>query len=187
MVYVQPLATMPDSLGNLVNGGDQITAEFERNGDIDPKESEVNNARYNPNSLLLLYIPFCTMLHRIAIRNSARAATLAAVPKVLSLALVVLQQFSHAPCSTCRTLHLAHMQLPKQVCAYALSTLALAHQSLFFFPTTSAASEVSSILESRISGSSIGGNVEETGRVLSTLFHALQLFRVGANLFHRCR
>lgn len=32
---------------------------------------------------------------------------------------------------------------------------------------TTAASEVSSILESRISGTSIGGNVEETGRVLS--------------------
>jgi len=30
-----------------------------------------------------------------------------------------------------------------------------------------AASEVSSILESRISGSAVGGNVEETGRVLS--------------------
>ena len=30
-----------------------------------------------------------------------------------------------------------------------------------------AASEVSSILESRISGASVGGNVEETGRVLS--------------------
>ncbi len=32
-----------------------------------------------------------------------------------------------------------------------------------------AASEVSSILESRIAGSSVGSNVEETGRVLSTL------------------
>jgi hypothetical protein len=31
-----------------------------------------------------------------------------------------------------------------------------------------AASEVSSILESRIAGSSVGSNVEETGRVLST-------------------
>lgn len=31
------------------------------------------------------------------------------------------------------------------------------------------ASEVSSILESRISGTSVGGNVEETGRVLSAL------------------
>jgi F-type H+-transporting ATPase subunit alpha len=30
-----------------------------------------------------------------------------------------------------------------------------------------AASEVSSILESRISGTAVGGNVEETGRVLS--------------------
>ncbi|GAW05978.1 alpha subunit of the F1 sector of mitochondrial F1F0 ATP [Lentinula edodes] len=30
-----------------------------------------------------------------------------------------------------------------------------------------AASEVSSILESRIAGTSVGGNVEETGRVLS--------------------
>lgn len=33
-----------------------------------------------------------------------------------------------------------------------------------------AASEVSSILESRISGTSVGGNVEETGRVLSMSF-----------------
>ena len=32
-----------------------------------------------------------------------------------------------------------------------------------------AASEVSSILESRITGTAVGGNVEETGRVLSTL------------------
>jgi hypothetical protein len=31
-----------------------------------------------------------------------------------------------------------------------------------------AASEVSSILESRISGTAVGGNVEETGRVLSS-------------------
>ena len=45
----------------------------------------------------------------------------------------------------------------------------------FFYPTprfvltfSAAASEVSSILESRISGSSVGGNVEETGRVLSS-------------------
>lgn len=33
-----------------------------------------------------------------------------------------------------------------------------------------AASEVSSILESRIAGTAVGANVEETGRVLSTLF-----------------
>jgi hypothetical protein len=37
-----------------------------------------------------------------------------------------------------------------------------------------AASEVSSILESRIAGSSVGSNVEETGRVLSTFFYFFQ-------------
>ena len=42
------------------------------------------------------------------------------------------------------------------------------HGTSFLFLTYSeAASEVSSILESRISGSSVSGNVEETGRVLS--------------------
>ena len=40
-----------------------------------------------------------------------------------------------------------------------------------------AASEVSSILESRIAGSSVGSNVEETGRVLSTV---QQVFRLSA-------
>jgi F-type H+-transporting ATPase subunit alpha len=39
-----------------------------------------------------------------------------------------------------------------------------------------AASEVSSILESRISGTAVGGNVEETGRVLSTFFSVIYLF-----------
>lgn len=36
-----------------------------------------------------------------------------------------------------------------------------------------AASEVSSILEQRISGSSGGGDVQETGRVLSEYLHLL--------------
>jgi len=40
-----------------------------------------------------------------------------------------------------------------------------------FRHVTTAASEVSSILESRISGTSVGGNVEETGRVLSMFFY----------------
>jgi len=45
------------------------------------------------------------------------------------------------------------------------------HETLAYFLTCLvAASEVSSILESRISGSSLGGNVEETGRVLSWSF-----------------
>ena len=38
---------------------------------------------------------------------------------------------------------------------------------VYFLTRLVAASEVSSILESRISGTSVGGNVEETGRVLS--------------------
>ena len=51
---------------------------------------------------------------------------------------------------------------PKLVCSE--STLKI---SALFLTYSVAASEVSSILESRISGSSVGGNVEETGRVLS--------------------
>ena len=47
------------------------------------------------------------------------------------------------------------------------------HTPAYHFPpfplraSSTAASEVSSILESRIAGTSVGGNVEETGRVLS--------------------
>jgi hypothetical protein len=55
-----------------------------------------------------------------------------------------------------------------------LSSYFFAHNanlsSRVFRHVTAAASEVSSILESRISGTSVGGNVEETGRVLSMLF-----------------
>lgn len=40
---------------------------------------------------------------------------------------------------------------------------------LFLMVPYEAASEVSSILESRIAGTAISGNVEETGRVLSAL------------------
>ncbi|RDB23445.1 ATP synthase subunit alpha, mitochondrial [Hypsizygus marmoreus] len=65
-------------------------------------------------------------MHRIALRNSARARALAATAK--------------------RT-------TPVVARSYATAK--------------PAASEVSSILESRISGTAIGGNVEETGRVLS--------------------
>ncbi|KAK0467191.1 P-loop containing nucleoside triphosphate hydrolase protein [Desarmillaria tabescens] len=65
-------------------------------------------------------------MHRIALRNSARARALAA----------------HAKKAT-----------PVVSRSYATAK--------------PAASEVSSVLESRISGTSVGGNVEETGRVLS--------------------
>ena len=65
--------------------------------------------------------------------------------------------------------------------SYALSTLEIpVDNALSSFPTrscllntyhvTSAASEVSSILEARISGTAVAGNVEETGRVLSRFF-----------------
>ncbi len=48
------------------------------------------------------------------------------------------------------------------------SSCVLANISSTGFPNFStAASEVSSILESRISGSSLGGDVQETGRVLT--------------------
>lgn len=40
----------------------------------------------------------------------------------------------------------------------------------------SAASEVSSILESRIAGTSVGGDVQETGRVLSAYKSAADTF-----------
>ncbi len=47
-----------------------------------------------------------------------------------------------------------------------------------------AASEVSSILESRIAGSSVGSNVEETGRVLSTLFYLFQTLYVNLHVHY---
>ncbi|KAI5995448.1 ATP synthase F1 alpha subunit [Pisolithus albus] len=68
-------------------------------------------------------------MHRIALRNSARKAALAAAPKTNAA-----------------------------VAAFVARSYATAKP---------AASEVSSILEARISGASVGGNVEETGRVLS--------------------
>lgn len=39
--------------------------------------------------------------------------------------------------------------------------------SIFTYASSSAASEVSSILENRIAGTSVGGDIQETGRVLS--------------------
>ncbi|KAG6890013.1 hypothetical protein C0992_003358 [Termitomyces sp. T32_za158] len=75
-------------------------------------------------------------MHRIALRNSARAR-LAAAAKT---APVVARQYATAKAST-----------------YPLSQ----------YPQKNSASEVSSILESRIAGTAVGANVEETGRVLS--------------------
>ena len=49
-----------------------------------------------------------------------------------------------------------------------------------------AASEVSSILESRISGTSVGGNVEETGRVLSAPVFMPWPFIILLTIFFRC-
>ncbi|OBZ73767.1 ATP synthase subunit alpha, mitochondrial [Grifola frondosa] len=68
-------------------------------------------------------------MHRVALRNSMRAAALAAAPKSVARATPAVSR------------------------TYATAK--------------AAASEVSSILESRIAGSSVGANVEETGRVLS--------------------
>jgi hypothetical protein len=48
-----------------------------------------------------------------------------------------------------------------------ISRISLFLSVLFSTRHMVAASEVSSILESRISGTAVGGNVEETGRVLS--------------------
>lgn len=115
-------------------------------------------------------------MHRIALRNSARKVALAAAPRVRS------QSFS---------LFFARLNffLSQQNSALSSRTYATAKPGLYFLPPTStvclhvpiirlvlhsicrsaAASEVSSILESRISGTSVGGNVEETGRVLSML------------------
>ena len=49
---------------------------------------------------------------------------------------------------------------------------------------TSAASEVSSILESRISGTSMAGNVEETGRVLSMFYVLTRAATFVPYIFH---
>ncbi|KAH9935067.1 ATP synthase F1 alpha subunit [Amylocystis lapponica] len=68
-------------------------------------------------------------MHRVALRNSYRAAALAAAPRS------------------------ATRVVPAVSRSYATAK--------------AAASEVSSILESRIAGSSVGANVEETGRVLT--------------------
>ena len=107
------------------------------------------------------------MLHRLALRN-ARVATLAAAPKVFLLRRPASSEpsfFLNLFCSMSRP---GHMLPPKLVCSeFPFRTLA------YFLTHLAAASEVSSILESRISGSSIGGNVEETGRVLSRSFHSM--------------
>ena len=65
----------------------------------------------------------------------------------------------YVPASYFLCLSLSHGSLfsPVQSCAHSD-----AHDT-----SRSAASEVSSILESRIAGTSVGANVEETGRVLS--------------------
>ena len=71
---------------------------------------------------------------------------------------------------------LVHMPPQSQVrlIGFLPSFFFLAHNanlSCLFRHVITAASEVSSILESRISGTSVGGNVEETGRVLSMFFY----------------
>ena len=102
------------------------------------------------------------MLHRLALRN-ARVATLAATPQVF---------FTPARPATQNPLFFStyfrsmsrpgHMLPPKPVCSESSRKTPICILTFLV-----AASEVSSILESRISGTSLSGNVEETGRVLS--------------------
>lgn len=73
------------------------------------------------------------------------------------------------PCRSHRGPHLRDRQarcVPLFVASLFIMFLASSHRLTIAFPPT-AASEVSSILEQRISGSSAGGDVQETGRVLS--------------------
>ena len=117
-------------------------------------------------------------MHRIALQNSARKAAFAAAPKVLIFLLFVVQCRAHMTFFMSRALvHLppAHMLLqslvrppfwrfiPSLTCIGMICVWV----SCGIRTTYKAASEVSSILESRISGTAISGNVEETGRVLS--------------------
>jgi hypothetical protein len=126
-------------------------------------------------------------MHRIALRNSARAKALVAPSRVCSplfslffsltssrLVLYLLSPECHSNISSllryCKSRY-EHVLASSPAFSFSLSLL-------FSIPpflarhviSSTAASEVSSILESRISGTAVGGNVEETGRVLSTFF-----------------
>ncbi len=139
------------------------------------------------------FFPSPRTMHRVALRNSVRAAALAAskVRTVFSThfpASFVLNGVlqSRALPAVLPLLFLAHMrqQRPVRICTL-LSTLTTSNEHFLAHVTDAlqrfhlgtrdtsrtAASEVSSILESRIAGTSVGANVEETGRVLSE-FHA---------------
>lgn len=130
-------------------------------------------------------------MHASIVRNSVRTAALAAkagtpLVNTLSAFLVALRLFvgwcrckrscSFPPLSSSSVSRLSLLLLrsyestllPSQVrrpdSFFAPATLRTD------FPRHPAASEVSSILESRIAGSSLGADVQETGRVLSTFF-----------------
>lgn len=89
-----------------------------------------------------------------------------------SLALVLLQQHAPTPLRSLVRLIRLYERAHNTHASFAQSlfhlypsptrTLSIRHIS-----TRTAASEASSILQSRIAGSSVGSNVEETGRVLS--------------------
>ena len=113
-------------------------------------------------------------MHRIPLRNSARKVALAAASRVSSPTFSPLFARLNMPTEQ-RTLvaHLCYRQAwfvlsfphsTARLLADFLRPSRLVSHSIRRF---AAASEVSSILESRISGTSVGGNVEETGRVLS--------------------
>jgi hypothetical protein len=114
-------------------------------------------------------------MHRIALRNSARA--LAATPKVprrcflFSYFLIQTSPLYRVPLPP-----LLHVLMLLRSLVRSDSRISWSHCSYhdlysiyrIAYVTLVAASEVSSILESRISGTAVGGNVEETGRVLSS-------------------
>ncbi|KAG9312866.1 P-loop containing nucleoside triphosphate hydrolase protein [Chiua virens] len=113
-------------------------------------------------------------MHRIALRNATRKVALAAAPRVRPLSFspnLPPSNVFFCPIRTARCR--AHTLQPSLVGALfssseeALTCGRTLHTAPSVFCRSTAASEVSSILESRISGSSVGGNVEETGRVLS--------------------
>lgn len=131
-------------------------------------------------------------MHRIALRNSARVTALAskaAAPKVSILTTAVsptLLAFSDVFLGNTERRRLRHcftlicnskawwvfVFSTSRVPCYLTCRLLLFGSvilrviSIWLTPPP-AASEVSSILESRISGSSLGGDVQETGRVLT--------------------